>query len=138
MIALLLLILAALQIAFDVGPSLLTLLLLTPAAWLLDRHLLWILFLSVMHLKRVRDAGTLPSESELEGKVILVVGLLQDFFYNMSWASLEFLDFPREALVTSRLKRYKYSAATAQWRLEKTNQYARVKLDPFDPDGKHV
>lgn len=115
-----------------------SILLLMPVVWLLDTACLWVLFLAVMHLKDARDKGKLPGKAIPFAELVLGVGMFQDCSYNLTWAVLMYLDPPKEPLVTARLKRYKYGAATAVWRLRQTEYYAEVALDPFDPSGKHV
>lgn len=107
-------------------------------AWLLSTFALWVQYLAVMRLQEVRDAGKLPDEAMPFAKTVLYVGLLWDCFYNLTWASIIFLDLPRELLVTQRLERYRYSDGVAPWRIRLTEWFSRVLLDPFDPSGLHV
>jgi len=111
-------------------------------AWETHRFLLWVFFDAAMRLEETRDAGHLTPRGERWGKTAVYIGLVLDLTYNWSWAIVEFLDIPREALVTYRLKRYKYGTTTQPpatgWRLAKTEAYAVDLLDPNDPSGKHV
>jgi hypothetical protein len=137
-----------------------TVLLLVPAAFLVCTLLLWVFYLAVMHLQEARDAGRIKPESLSLAKVVLYIGLFIDCAYNMTWATLIYLDPPREFLVTQRLKRYKYGYNTYRlmrdeegrirlfrvfvmstvtgWRLQLTEWFALVLLDWADPSGKHV
>lgn len=111
------------------------------AAWRVHLFVLLITYWAVMTLQRQRDNGGFTPRGERWAKRALYFGLALDLSYNWSWAIVEFLDIPREPLVTARLKRYKYGTATtrlAQWRLRKTNDYALDFLDWADPSGKHV
>jgi hypothetical protein len=140
-------------------------LLLTPAVLVVlyywHRYELWVHFLALMNLDRVRDAGRLPVDIEkgYEGRTVLGWGVWLDVSYNLIWATLEFNDWPRELLFTSRLERYKYGKTkrivrngwrlkltdttvppVTGWRLAKTDYYCDKLLDPYDPhpSGKHV
>lgn len=108
------------------------------ALGLLSTAALWVQYLAVMHLEAARDAGKLPDATLPYAKAVLYFGLFWDFSYNIIFATIIFLDFPREWVVTSRLERYKYGSGTAAWRLKLTNWFASVLLDPFDPSGLHV
>ncbi|TCS38468.1 hypothetical protein EDC30_102207 [Paucimonas lemoignei] len=116
--------------------------LLLPALFLLDASFAWVQYLAIMNLQRARDNGTLPAVAVFIATPLLYFGLLCDFLLNVIWGTVMFLDLPREALLTSRLERYKFGTKkaipTAGWRLQLTNWLAHVLLDPFDPRGQHV
>lgn len=118
--------------------SWLTFALLVPALFLAETGFLWVLYLAVMRLQQVRDAGRFPAEAAPIAKCILGCGLFVDFAYNMTWATVLFLDVPCEMLVTRRLERYRYGHDIAAWRRRLTEWFSRVMLDPFDPSGLHV
>lgn len=122
--------------------SWLTFWLLTPSLLLLDTEFLWVRYLAVMHLQEVRDAGLIHQDAVILAKTVLYTGLLADVLYNLTWAMVLFLDPPRELLVTTRLKRYKYGANGSPpetgWRLRRTDWFAEILLDDYDPSGKHV
>ena len=117
--------------------SILTIPFVAMAAWLIDTLLLWVFYLAIMHMKHIRDDGRLPEDSVLMATGVLYIGLFQDFSYNVMWATLMFVDYPRDWLVTGRLKKYKHDGVAA-WRIKLTNWFARSMLDPFDPSGKHL
>lgn len=122
----------------------------TPAVWgiiagvvlaltyITHKGLLLVFFLAIMHLRDMRDAGKLTERGTRWGKRILAVGYVLDGAFNLTWACVEFLDFPHELTVTYRLKRYKYGANVKPWRVAKANAYARDFLDPADSKGPHV
>lgn len=115
-------------------------------------------FYAVMMLKWMREGKRLTPDGEKYGKPLLYTGLVKDVLYNIFWASLYFLDPPRELLVTTRLKRYAYGYRAKRlvrngwrfsieevqidpatgWRLRETYWLADNFLDPAEPDGRHV
>lgn len=97
-------------------------------------YVLWVLYLAVMNLKRVRDAGALPKPALVLGVPVLVVGLIVDLFCNVL-LSVVLLELPRETTVTARLKRH--NRDSGGWR-KKVAAWFEVILDPFDPSGDHI
>lgn len=102
---------------------------------ILSFWVLWILYLAVMNLKRVRDAGALSKSAWVLGMPVLIIGLVLDFFVNATLMSLILLELPREGTVTSRLKRH-FKNSTG-WRLIVAKWFKSI-LDPYDPDGEHI
>lgn len=99
-------------------------------------YALWVFYLAVMNLKRVKDAGKLGKVASTLGAPVLFVGLVLDFIVNVGPMSVILLELPREATVTARLKRHKRDSTG--WRLVVTNWFASELLDHFDPSGTHV
>lgn len=99
-------------------------------------YLLWIFYLAVMNLKRVKDAGKLNGIAYGFGMPILIAGLILDTFVNWVLMTLVFLEFPQEALVTSRLQRW-WRTAPDSWRGKLARQFSKIMLDEFD-DGDHL
>lgn len=97
-------------------------------------YMLWILYLAVMNLKRVRDAGQLSKTALALGTPILLVGLVVDLFCNIL-LSVPLLELPHEWTVTARLKRH--NKDVAGWR-KKVALWFEPILDPFDPSGDHI
>ena len=97
-------------------------------------YVLWVLYLAVMNLKRVRDAGKLHPHALVLGLPVLVLGLVVDLFCNVL-LSIPMLELPREATVTARLKRH--NAGPATWRKTIATWFEPI-LDPFDPSGDHI
>lgn len=62
-------------------------------------------------------------------------GYLMDVAANLFIAPLVFLDWPREALVTARLIRYKRT--DTGWRNRLATFICEHLLDVFDPTGDH-
>jgi predicted transporter len=98
-------------------------------------YLLWVLFLAVMNLKRVKDAGLLHRKALILGTPVLILGLLVDALVNWCVMTLVLLELPQEVTVTARLKRH--NKATGGWR-KKVVGWFRPLLDPFDPSGGHI
>lgn len=99
-------------------------------------YALWIFYLAVMNLKRVRDAGKLGKVALTLGIPVLVIGLVLDLLVNVLVMTPLLLEIPQETTVTARLKRHK--SESTGWRLRVTNWFASELLDHFDPDGSHV
>lgn len=99
-------------------------------------YALWVFYLAVMNLKRVKDAGKLGKVALFFGMPVLAVGLVLDLLVNVLVVSIVLLEIPQETTVTARLKRHKQESTG--WRLKVTNWLASELLDHFDPSGTHV
>ena len=110
--------------------------LLYPVVGFLLTYALWVFYLAVMNLKRVRDAGKLGKVALALGMPVLFVGLLLDLLANVLVFSILLLEIPQETTVTARLKRHK--AESTGWRLRVINWFASELLDHFDPSGTHI
>ena len=134
--------LLALCLAAFGAMSWLTLLLLTPALFLLDVATTELQYLAVMTLQRARDNGTLPPEAHAAAIRYMPFAYACDFFTNIIWGTVLFWAPPREALFTARLERYVYGTGATPpatgWRLSLALWIARVMLDWADPRGKHI
>lgn len=98
-------------------------------------YALWVLFLAVMSLKRAYDTQTLSKPALIVGYPLLVVGLLIDFFVNVTVATLVLLEPPREFTVSDRLSRL--AKGCKGWRRDGACWFCKHFLDVFDPSGKH-
>lgn len=96
---------------------------------------LWVFYLAVMNLKRVRDAGKLSPWALRFGYPVLFIGYVLDVLVNWFVVTLLLLEFPQETTVTARLKRH--NRDSAGWR-KAVVQFFEPLLDPFDPDGNHI
>jgi hypothetical protein len=101
-------------------------------------YTLWIFYLAVMNLKRVKESKGLTKEAKFLGVPTLIVGLIIDNIANNTVFALLFLDATNDVkeLVTGRLKRY--VAGQEGWRKKQAQWWARALLDDFDPSGRHV
>lgn len=99
-------------------------------------YVTWLFYLAVMNLKRAKDAGTISRIALFLGYPVLFVGLLFDLTVNVVVCTVLFLDLPKEALMTARLKRY--NETDTGWRKQLALWFASNLLDVFDPSGKHI
>jgi hypothetical protein len=109
-------------------------------AWLLGLsfaavYALWIFYLAVMNLKRVRDAGQLHKLALWLGMPVLAVGYVLDALVNVFIMTPILLELPREATVSERLKRH--NRRSTGWR-KAVAVWFEPLLDPFDPSGDHI
>lgn len=95
---------------------------------------LWFYYVMVMGMKAARNAGRIPLQMKRLCGVVALVGLIFDVAYNISIATVLFVDFPREATLTGRLIRYKKSGG---WRGRIADYICSQLLDPFAPNGCH-
>lgn len=100
----------------------------------LSTYITWGLFMMMMPLKR----NVMESKLNLAGKILgypwLVLMILADFLYNVTWGSILFLKYPQDLLFTKRLDRMLRGGG---WRKRLAGYFCRTLLDPYDPDGKH-
>ncbi len=101
----------------------------------LTTYALYVIYGSVMNIKRVRDAGKLTTMGKVLGYPTLIIGLFLDFLVNAFVMTFIMLELPREFTVTSRLKRH--HAESTGWRLAIVKFFEPV-LDPLDPSGDHI
>lgn len=98
-------------------------------------YALWVFYIAVMGLKRVRDAGLLSKTAAAFGYPVLLAGLLLDFAANVFVLTVLLGELPRETTVTARLKRH--NRTSTGWR-KAVAAWAEPLLDPFDPSGDHI
>jgi len=97
--------------------------------------LFWCAYVLVMGLYRAHLNGRLTGLNRIMAYPAVGVGYAMDIFANLVIAPIIFLDFPKEFLVTARLKRY-MSAGTG-WRYKVAEYVCNHVLDVFDPKGDH-
>lgn len=102
---------------------------------LLAFWLLWVFYLAVMNLKRVRDTHGLSVAAKIMGYPALYIGILLDFLVNVTVCTVLFLELPKETLVTSRLQRH---ANGKGWRKSLAIWFGAALLNDFDPSGNHL
>lgn len=98
-------------------------------------YALFIVYGSVMNLKRVRNDGKLTTMGKVLGYPTLAIGLVLDLLVNALVMTPVLLELPRELTVTARLKRH--HAISTGWRLAVVKFFEPV-LDPLDPSGDHI
>jgi len=95
----------------------------------------WCAYVLVMGIYRAHLAKRLVGLNKVLALPVVVLGYAMDVVANWIIAPLVFLDFPREALVTSRLIRYKRE--DHGWRYQLATWICDELLDPLDPTGDH-
>lgn len=98
-------------------------------------YALWIFYLAVMNLKRVRDMGKLGTVAKVFGYPVLLVGYALDVLVNVTLMTVLFLEIPRETTVTARLKRHNRTGSG--WR-QRLAAWFEPLIDPYDPSGDHI
>ncbi len=96
-------------------------------------YVLWMLYLAVMNLKGARDEGTLIKPVYYLGIPILYAGYLLDIAFNWVYGTVLFIQVPREAVLTSRLKKNIHNEG---WRGDLARWMCVNLLSPFDPDPR--
>lgn len=110
-------------------------LLMHSALALLAIWLLWVMFVCVMRLQMLRDAGQLTLGQKLFGYPTLAVGLLLDCAINTIICTLIFIELPREWTVSGRL--WRHSTLGEGWRKTLALLIRTQLLDAVDPRGYH-
>lgn len=101
----------------------------------LSLYALWVFYLAVMNLKRVKDQNKLVKWAYWFGMPVLIIGYALDVIVNYLVMTALFLEPPKKLeTVTSRLKRHKKDTG---WR-GLIVAWFEPMLDPFDPSGDHV
>jgi uncharacterized membrane protein YhaH (DUF805 family) len=98
-------------------------------------YVLWIIYLAVMNLKRVRDMGKLSPLALYLGTPLLFVGYILDALLNWIVMTVILLELPQETTVSERLKRH--NKESDNWR-KSVALWFEPLLDPFDPSGDHI
>jgi hypothetical protein len=98
-------------------------------------YALWVFYIAVMGLKRVRDTVGLSPWALRFGYPVLIVGYVLDVLVNWFVFTVVMLEIPKELTVSSRLKRH--NQESTGWRLAVVKFFEPL-LDPFDPSGNHV
>lgn len=98
-------------------------------------YVLWIFYITVMGLKRAKEAGMLSPTAKALGYPVLIVGYILDCFVNVFVMTPLLIELPQETTVTARLKRH--NRESIGWR-KAVATWAEPLLDPFDPSGKHI
>ena len=95
----------------------------------------WCAYVLVMGIYRAHLSQRLVGLNKAMALPVVAIAYAMDVFANWIIAPLVFLDWPREALVTARLVRYKRS--DTGWRNRIANFICEHLLDVFDPTGDH-
>ena len=104
--------------------------------------LLHVFYAACMNFKRIRDEAKKKGEklhwvTMTSGYASLLVGWILDFRCNVIECWAIFLEPPKEALVTDRLKKYVHGSEG--WRKNRAWAMAKAfELDKLDPSGNHL
>lgn len=97
---------------------------------------LWVYYLAVMNLKRVKDLPEgLNTGSKIAGGFALIIGYVLDAYLNIVAMTLITGRLPKELTVSERLKKYNKEVGT--WG-KKVATFMEPFLDPYDPKGDHI
>ena len=105
------------------------------AALLAYLWLFWLAYVLVMGLYRAYLARRLTPLTYVLAAPVVVLGFVMDAAANLSIATLVFVEFPREWLVTDRLIRI--NRGPDGWRRRLATSICERLLDVFDPTGDH-
>lgn len=94
------------------------------------------MYVIVMALDRAHDEGKLAPASVVIGYAFMYFCLVWDVLCNVFIASLIFLELPREATISQRLRRL--VKLPAGWRKTLAIWFATHLLNPFSNGGPHV
>lgn len=94
--------------------------------------LLWAMFVIVMTMEQLRDAGRLSPFMVTVGESIAAFGLVWDVLCNVLVATVIFLEPPFEATISARLRRLVRGDPT-KWRTRLAIWFATVLMNPFCP-----
>lgn len=99
---------------------------------------LWIHYLAVMNLKRVKETTGLKPWANLLGSGVLFFGLVLDWIGNLK-CTVIFLDLPSSwrELITGRFQRYQDREPNSR-RGKASWEFSDDMLNDFDPDGPHI
>jgi hypothetical protein len=98
-------------------------------------YALWLFFLATMSIMRAWRAQTLKPVAMMMAAPILLVALVLDVAVNVLVATVVFVAWPQEWLVTRRLVRY--IDKPQGWRTRLALWGTSHLLDMFDPSGLH-
>lgn len=95
----------------------------------------WAMYVLVMGIYRAHLAKRLTPVTLALSLPFVALGYVMDVLANVTVASVVFIEAPREALVTDRLKRH--MQASNGWRFVLARYICDNLLDVFDPSGDH-
>lgn len=95
----------------------------------------WAMYVLVMGIYRAHLQKRLNVVTTVLSVPFVLLGYIMDIVANLTFATVVFFEWPREWLVTTRMKRYineKHS-----WRCKLSSWVCDHLLDMFDPSGNH-
>jgi hypothetical protein len=108
------------------------------ASFITALWLFWSLFALGMQFYGHYLRGDLDQTDKIMAIPWVVIFLLFDVFFQYTVATVYFLDFPKwgEHLVTKRLQRY-IREVPDTWRGRWAKHICKLRLNKFDPSGRH-
>jgi len=97
----------------------------------------WLLYVFTMGLYRAFLLGRLKGLSLVMCFPVVAVAFVVDLVMQFTVFAVVFLEFPRDWLVTHRLRRYMRELPPEQWRRRWADYLCKYLLDPYDPTGAH-
>jgi hypothetical protein len=99
---------------------------------------LWVMFVVVMTMDQLRDAGRLVPGMIRFGESFASVGLVLDVYCNLIPSSVVFFEPPTEATVSARLRRLVVGEPSLR-RTRLARWFAVTLMNPFcPPDRPHI
>lgn len=116
----------------DIPP---TMFLTGPLYWFMILYLFWISYLAAINAYSAYKMGLCTGIGKTLSLPLVGYFVVLDFVINITAMSFIMAEFPREALVTQRLRRHAPQqtkrGAIARW-------YAKHLVNPYDRSGTHV
>ena len=101
-------------------------------------YVLWVLYLAVMNLLRVQQAGKLGTVAYCLAWPLLVVALTMDITFNIIVGTLLFLELPNYRRLTLSARMDHSIRYGSGWRKRNAIWFVLHLLEPFDTSGQHT
>jgi hypothetical protein len=96
---------------------------------------MWVFYLAVMNLKRVRDEKKLTPLVTAVASPLIASAIALDVLLNVIVLTVVFMEIPKEYTISQRLLRYNNTEKGYKLKVAK---FMEQFLDPFDPSGEHI
>lgn len=107
-------------------------------AGLYSAYALWVLYLAVMNLLRVHNAGQLSKLNYYLAMPLLAIALTVDVFFNVVFGTIGFLQLPHYKRLTLSARMDDLILNGAGWRKRNAIWFVKTLLEPFDTSGQHT
>lgn len=101
-------------------------------------YVLWVLYLAVMNLLRVHNAGKLGKFAYYTAMPLLAVALIVDVFFNVVFGTIGFLQWPHYKRLTLSARMDDLILNGTGWRQRNAIWFVKNLLEPFDTSGMHT
>lgn len=108
------------------------------AAFLYSAYVLWVLYLAVMNLLRVHQAGKLSKLVYRLAMPLLVIALTVDVLFNLVFGTIGFLQLPHYKRLTLSARMDDLIKNGSGWRKRNAIWFVAHLLEPFDTSGQHT